>query len=36
MDGQEWIDAIWYRITAAWAEAQRFDSGWGRAWHARC
>ena len=33
MDGQEWTDAIRYRIAygqaAAWAEAQRFDHGWG-------
>jgi hypothetical protein len=34
IDGQEWTDAIRYRIAygqaAAWAEAQRFDHGWGR------
>ncbi|HMB04251.1 MAG TPA: hypothetical protein VKP69_11000 [Isosphaeraceae bacterium] len=34
MDGQEWTDAIRYRIAygqaAAWAQAQRFDHGWGR------
>jgi hypothetical protein len=34
MDGQEWTDAILYRIAygqaATWAEAQRFDHGWGR------
>jgi hypothetical protein len=34
MDGQEWTDAIRYRIAsgqaAARAEAQRFDHGWGR------
>jgi hypothetical protein len=34
MDGQEWTDAIRYRIAygqaAAWAETQRFDHGWGR------
>jgi hypothetical protein len=33
MDGQEWTDAIRYRTAygqaAAWAEAQRFDHGWG-------
>ncbi len=33
MDGQEWTDAIRYRIAygqaAAWAEAQRFDHGSG-------
>ena len=34
MDGQEWTDAIRYRIAygqaAAWAETQRFDHGGGR------
>ena len=34
MDGQEWTDAIRYRIAsgqaAARAEAQRFDHGWER------
>ena len=34
MDGQEWTDAIRYRIASGqvnvWAEAQRFDHGWGR------
>jgi hypothetical protein len=44
MDGQEWTDAIRYRIAygqaAAWAETQRFDHNWGArihpSRHARC
>jgi hypothetical protein len=35
MDGQEWTDAILYHTArgqaTAWAEAQRFDPSWGRA-----